>query len=494
MANEHMGTGRFRAAEELFRKVLERRPEDAAALFGLGVIRGRTHRQDEAVELLHRAITANPSQPEYLAVLADILLTVGRFDEAWESVQRALELDPNSAAVHQMAADCCQRMRRLDEARAHVAKTLAINPDSLRAEFLLATILNQQGELDESRRRLERVIAGEREPRFLAPAHKELGFVLDRMGEHDVAFEMFEQSGREMATTPEARVLNRSLTLSRIADRKTAATPALLSKWTPDAFPNDLPAPVFLVGFPRSGTTLTEQVLGSHPNVITAEEKPLIASLERELTTRFPGDDLAAILPRLDADDIAALRAGYWRQAESLMETSLTDKVFIDKMPLNIIELDLINVVFPDARVIVVLRDPRDVCLSNFMQRFVLNSAMVNFLWWEQTAEFYARTMDFWLHIRPMLTLPFIEVRYEDMVDDLEAAARRLLDFIGVAWDEQVLRYYEQAGRKFIATPSAAAVSKPIYRSSVARWRCYESQVGRVAAKLRPYLTAFGYQ
>ena len=171
----------------------------------------------------------------------------------------------------------------------------------------------------------------------------------------------------------------------------------------------------------------------------------------------------------------------------------LEDRLLLDKLPLNLVETGLINVLFPDAKIIVALRDPRDVCLSCFMQGFDLNIGMVNFLWWERTVELYANVMDLWLHVREMLTLPFIEVRYEDTVRDLEGQARRMLDFLGLEWDDRVIRFYEAARKKAILTPSFAAVTKPVHTGAIGRWRNYAGPVERVAGTLQPYIKAFGY-
>jgi Tfp pilus assembly protein PilF len=492
-AMEHARAGRLQQAEGLYRQALEGKPNDAEALFGLGVISGRLNRPEEGIDLLRRAIAADGKRPDYHAVLADLLLMVGRLEEAESSVQQALKLDPDSEAAHRMAADCHHRMRRFDEAMAHVTRALAINPESRPAELFLAVLEREKGELNEARNRLEGLVRKESEPQFLARALKELGLVLDRLSEHDLAFQMLERSGREMARTPEARALDRDLRLRQIETRKAGITKALLCKWERGSFQDAHPTPAFLVGFPRSGTTLTEQILAAHPDIASAEEKPLIAAVQREMTSWFAQDSVPAILNQLDADDITKLRAVYWQQAEAVMQMSLTDKVFVDKLPLNILEIDLINVLFPEARLIVLVRDPRDVCVSCFMQRFVLNAAMVNFLWWERTAEFYSKAMDLWLHVRDMTTLEFIEVKYEDTVSDLQGQARRILDFLGVAWDEGVLSFHEHARRRFIATPSASAVSEPIYRRAMGRWHNYAAQMDRVSDRLQPFIEAFGY-
>ncbi|MHC4967170.1 MAG: sulfotransferase family protein, partial [Planctomycetota bacterium] len=293
--------------------------------------------------------------------------------------------------------------------------------------------------------------------------------------------------------TPAAKRTDRDASMKLVDGYKAVATAELLSKWERESFDDDRPRPSFLVGFPRSGTTLTEQVMAAHPEVVTADEKPVLDPVTGQMAAWFSGDDIPGMLSQLDRNDIMRLRDAYWKQAEKVMEMELSDKVYVDKLPLNMIHLPLINVMFPEARIIVALRDPRDVCLSCFMQRFGLNPAMINFLWWERTAEFYAKVMDLWLELRDKVTLDYIEVRYEDTVDDFESQARRLIDFLGVEWDEGVLEFHRKARKKFISTPSFTAVSQKIYKRSAGRWRNYESQVQRVSGTLSRFIEAFGY-
>ena len=166
----------------------------------------------------------------------------------------------------------------------------------------------------------------------------------------------------------------------------------------------------------------------------------------------------------------------------------------LDKMPLNLVDVGFINALFPKAKLIVALRDPRDVCLSCFMQPFQLNGAMKNYLSRERTVEFYANVMDLWLHLRDLITLPYIEVRYEKTVHDLEGQARRMLDFLGLEFHAAVLEFQEHARQKFITTPSFESVIEPVHSRAIGRWSNYASQMEHQMPKLQPFIQAFGYE
>jgi hypothetical protein len=161
---------------------------------------------------------------------------------------------------------------------------------------------------------------------------------------------------------------------------------------------------------------------------------------------------------------------------------------------MNTVDLGLINCVFPDAKVVFVMRDPRDVCLSCFMQLMVPTPTTVQLLTWEGTAAFYAQVMDWWMYIREQMTLQFIEFRYEDVVADFETTYRKVFDFLGLTWDSAVVDFHQHAARKFIASPSRTQVAQPLYSSSVEKWRYFASDFAPIEAVLAPYLRAFDYE
>ncbi len=494
VAADHAHAGRLDQARQLYEKVLRASPRDVGALYGLAELLGRLSRTQQAIELLRRAIDVQDRHADLHVLLSYLLMQAGDVEGARQSARRAIKLDPDKEAGYRMLADCHHRMHQLDEAIAAAAKALSVDPDSANAEIFLASLQLQKGDLAEARRRLEGVLKRDLHQDLVHRALTELGFVLDKLGEYDAAFEAFEKAGAESAARPEAKVIDRRVSFDLVDDYKAVATKELLSKWTRETVDDGRPGPFFLVGFPRSGTTLTEQIMAAHPEVITGDEKAILRATKSEMATWFSEDNVPGILAQLDRDDIARIRSTYWKHAESIMSMSLAGKTFVDKLPLNIVDLPLINVVFPDARIIVALRDPRDVCLSCFMQRFGLNTAMINFLAWEQTAAYYAKVMDLWLHLRDIITLDFIEVRYEDTVEDFENQARRLLDFLGVPWDERVLNFHEHARKRFVSTPSFTAVSEPVHRRAAGRWRNYATQMQRIGHTLAPFITAFGYE
>jgi len=200
-----------------------------------------------------------------------------------------------------------------------------------------------------------------------------------------------------------------------------------------------------------------------------------------------------AALNTLSEDELQSLRAAY-RQAGTQQARDPVEGVrLIDKNPLNLVEMAFVRRVFPEARVIMLLRDPRDVCLSCFTQLFRLNSAMAWFTSLADTARHYAAVMDLWQHYQTVLGLNVLELRYEDFVKDLEGHARDMFAFLDEDWDADVLRYHEQSSRHYISTPSYEGVTAAPYSSSIGRWRNFSHQLQPVLPVLQPFVDLFDY-
>ena len=271
-------------------------------------------------------------------------------------------------------------------------------------------------------------------------------------------------------------------------------------RWA-DELPADAgPAPALLVGFPRSGTTMTERALGAHPRIRSIEERFTLETVKTMLP-KLVGDEamrtrpLAEVIDALTPAQVARLRAFYWEQARGILGPIADDEVVLDKMPLRIAELPFINRIFPDARVIVALRDPRDVCLSCFRQRFdfVNNTPMSFFLDLADTARLYAHVMSLWVERRDAYSFPWMQVRYEDTVTDFEARTRRIVEFLGLPWDDAILSFHTSTGRQASTTPSYHAIRQKVNTRAVGRWTRYEPQLAPILPVLRPFIEAFGY-
>ncbi|MCA9312322.1 MAG: sulfotransferase, partial [Phycisphaerales bacterium] len=246
------------------------------------------------------------------------------------------------------------------------------------------------------------------------------------------------------------------------------------------------------VGFPRSGTTMVENILAAHSACITTDERPFTQNLVRALPG-LTALDYPHALDLLDDGQCRVLRRQYWDDVRAFTGAAPGRRLLIDKQPMNMAYIGLLTRLFPGARIIVVIRDPRDVCLSCFMQAFTPNQAMSNFTTLPATVALYDRLMTFWQGVRAAIPLPLHEVRYDDAVADLEGAARGLVSFLGLDWEDDILRFNERVGDRYIQTPSYEAVSRPVYTSALERWRHYEEAIRPHREVLDRHARTLGY-
>jgi Sulfotransferase family len=250
-----------------------------------------------------------------------------------------------------------------------------------------------------------------------------------------------------------------------------------------------------LCGYPRSGTTLLEQVLDSHPAIVSAEETAVLheEAFVRFWTNRVPNASFFSTLDGASVPRLRQARQNYFRNIQAVMGQSIGQQLLIDKNPPLTLIIPAIIRVLPETRFLVALRDPRDVCLSCFMQPWPLNPISSAYLTLGDTVKDYAITMGFWRKLKPLMKNPAMEVRYEDMVESLEQVARQTLEFLKVAWDPEVLNFYEYAKAKTVRSPTYLEVAKPVYKGAIGRWHNYEKYFEPHLKKLEPFVQAFEY-
>lgn len=450
---------------------------------------------DRAITNLRIAVRLKADYTDAYKHLIIALLASSMHHEAVEACHKALQNAPANADIYCHLAVAYEQTHQLEEARSAAEKALKKDPALVRASLIIAKLDKRAGNLEAARLRLLPELKKSLPALQISTLAAELGDVLDRMGDFDAAYRSFDTGNQTLSKTITPAQAAQPSIFDQINRHQNWFTQTSVKNWKNTESANDKPSPIFLVGFPRSGTTLTEQVIASLGSIVPSDEKPVLSCLIAELPMllnrpfRYPED-----LGHLNAEELNRLRARYWMLVDAMIGTPEKGKKLLDKLPLNIIDLGMVYRLFPDARVIVVLRDPRDCCLSCFMQAFSLNQAMVNFLSIEQSAKLYAAAMNLLKHYQSVLGLQFQVVRYEDMVTDLETEARKLVEFCGEKWDDTVLRYFEHARRRNVSTPSYSAIASPIYSKSLNRWRNYEAQLQPVFSILEPYIKEFNYQ
>jgi len=486
--------GRYPEAIIALKKALDGEKNHLGALYNLA--RAYTSEGDfsNAEHCYRAALKQRPGLIEAHINLGNVLRKLKRPEEAVSSYKTAIGFDPESFLANLNLASLLEKMHRLDQAMPYAELSLKIYPDSSAAILLLARINRRAGRLHEARALLSRLLELVERPVDKAQAYNELGKVLEELEFYSDAFESFSManlawvdilSGSQLsADTFTDRVNSYSRLLTHVGERGWSELPIVSGDR----------APVFLVGFPRSGTTLTEQILAAHPHVVSSDEEPFLQQIIARMPEIIKSDaSYPDSVLELTPEDIEVLVKEYWQLVESHMGAKVSDRCFIDKLPLNIVDLGLIYRLFPTASVVVLIRDPRDVCVSCFTQSFVPNQAMVHFLDIKKAALLYADVMSLWMKYRDTLPVRWMEVRYEDMVAEMPAVTRRILDFLGEEWDESVLEYAQRSSQRYISTPSYEGVAEPVYAHAVGKWRNYSDDIQEALPTLEPLIKQFGY-
>jgi tetratricopeptide (TPR) repeat protein len=473
--------GRLEESVEPYAAAARLEPGNPALQLELGKLLGHLGRHGEAAGALGRAAALAPGQAETWLELGRAQAGLGDLDSAQAAYRRSLGLAPANALGWLELGIVLERGNRLDR----LAELLAeAEGEGIAAEdlaYLQALLLREEGRFEEA------LALARRSPADVEPARRALliGKLANRTGDPAAAFEAFGEANRIAAQDPAAARANPAGYRRRIEALTALVSSSWFDGWSPPT-PGDRPSPVFLVGFPRSGTTLLDTVLMGHPDIEVLEEEPI---LER-VGAALGGFER---LPDLDEAGAEALRAVYFEELDRLLPGP-DGKTVLDKLPLNILAAPLIHRLFPDARIVFAQRHPCDVVLSCFMQGFEINDAMANFLDLGDSARLYDLVLTFWERCREVLPLQVHVVRYEAMVEDLEGEARSLLDFLGLPWDPAVLDHQRTArARGTISTPSYSQVIQPIYGEASGRWRRYREQMGPVLPVLEPWAVRLGY-
>ena len=489
----------FPAAEQCYRQVLILAPNNPEALAGVGQSLYWRNRRAEARLFMHKAVKAllrknDKSQTGFLMELANQLQLWSEIELSLQLARAVIKHSPDDSHALYMMAACLHRLNHADQAIALLNRLLKRLPDEASCHILLALLEMDKGQTNSARIRLENLLQTEQDDEQKARICLELSRVYDKLKNHTAAFDMITVSADLNRGLPSVQRIDAGFIFHKLEQYKNGFTTELLKRWTVEAFQGTLPAPVFLMGFLRSGTTLTEQVLSAHKQVITSDENTLlhetIAELERITQIK---DNLPQALNSISTEQAQQLRQFYWHRAQEEYGPSVLSKIFVNKVALNSIETGFIATLFPEAKLIFALRDPRDICLSCAMQSFTPSPATINMLSWTGIARQYAAVMDLWLTLRDKITPRYMELRYEDTVNDFENSFRRVFDLLEIPWQDDVAQYHKNVSGRFVSTPSFAAVSQPLYRNAVARWQAYEVHYQTIMPLLQPYIEAFGY-
>jgi tetratricopeptide (TPR) repeat protein len=456
-------------------------PNDEKPMRELFALLKRQFREEEALAAIEEAVRRAPGDLELLLGFASHNLTQQRHAAAEQAYRKAIDIDPANVLGYLGVATVFDQTNRTDELAAWVqqAEQAGIAPEGL--NFIKAFDHRRAKRYAEGLEALSQV------PDHLETARRQqlLGQLLEGAGRYDEAFEAFARMNAIIEDDPTDPVGRATAYREQVRAQSKALTRKWVKSWTA-AEVDDRPPPAFLVGFPRSGTTLLDTILMSHPGTEVLEEEPALMHATEAL------GGFAAI-PSASGDDVKRGRDKYFEVARSLTPLA-PGKLLIDKNPLSMNCVPAIRRLFPDAKVILALRHPCDVVLSCYVTNFKPNNAMASFLHLDTAAELYDLSFGLFEKARELLNPAVHVLTYEKLVEDRDAELRPLLEFLGLDWDDAVLDHESTArARGHIKTASYAQVVEPIYKRSAGRWQNYRRHLEPVLPVLEPWVAKFGY-
>lgn len=480
----------------LFEEAVRKYPQNLVALVDASRALGARFEIRRAEAMLDRLMKLGAQQPEVLLLAGQSYRMIFRSERAMECFERLIRLTREIPDAYLELAILYERRHRIDEAFKLIEECLRAAPDYLEAQLFKARLLRRLKDASTSESLFRTLAVSEHAgPELRAQAWAELAQLHDRQEEYDAAMQAMLQS-KELLLAKEGKVLQHADTvmghLRALVDSLQHSHfdqwRAQLESFTPQKV-------AVLTGFPRSGTTLLEQVLDSHTQLVSSDEREAFArdifpAMWLTPATPLPTPQALSAIP---LERLMTLRERYLDYLEAALNEPIGPRVHLDKNPTLTVVLPGLLRLFPETRCLIALRDPRDVVISCFMQYLPLNANSVYFLTLERAAQRYANDLGLWLKLKEKIGSPWLELRYEDTVGDLEREARRALEFLGLTWEPNVMAYRDRLKQKAVASPTYEAVSQPLYTRAIGRWKHYEKYLETSLPYLRPVLQALGY-
>lgn len=496
--------GQINAAIENYEQYLQKQPNDGDVWFELGKLNYSLNPMPsselkKSIICLRRALAILPNDEEIHNLLITALVKNFNMDEVIKETGRAIKKYPNNYNLLFQRGFAQVYLNQFEKGRTSLEAAKRQSPNNSGIIASLSKAYRRLGLVEQARELMLEHLKTNPLAHEKTPIWYEYGHLCREEKEYEKAFSACAEAGKAQLNAPELKGWSPNRCLEIIDENKqwmnqgTTNPPIELSpERDPNASAFEL---IFFIGFPRSGTTLTEQILASHSEISTSEEKPHLGFAIDQLYRKYGKnyrEDSTSMLEKCSQDDLKDFRENYWSDVRACHK--LSTKVFIDKLPLNLLFINWIHLAFPDAKIVMAIRDPRDVCLSCFFQYFTPNTAMNHFLSWETTQVYYDGTLSLWEHAKRSLILNYYEIKYEKTVTNLEQEIKGLVKFIGLNWEKSMMEYRSNLKSTSIATPSNEAVQQPIYKTSIANWQNYSGSLEKIYDPLNLTISKYGYE
>ena len=480
--------GKLKDAELFIRKAIELNPNFAKAYYNLGVILQGQDKLEDAEKLYRKAIELNPNFADAYSNLGNVLRDLSKLKDAEFSYRKAIELNPNHTDAYFNLFHHYEEINNLEKLKESLNEFSKIV--SIKNELLLfrSRLSFRKKEQHTAKKLIDNITSEWIEKCNISQNiifwnYKAL--IEDKIGNYDFAYSCFEKSQKN----PSYDKFSKDSFLENINSFKNNILKKGIRFNTLDDAREDYNL-AFLIGFPRSGTTLLDTILRSHQDIEVLEEKPLIYTIQKLIEEKF--NTKLDNLYSLSGDNVMFLRKKYYGLIKKYKNKEAS--LIIDKLPLHTISLPLINHLFPSAKIIFTHRHPYDTVLSCFQQSFKPNRAMANLVSLQSSSIMYDQVMNAWDLYKNNLPLDFVTSKYEDLIKNFDNHTLKILDFLGIEWDENMKNYRKTAiERDKINTPSSSQVVQPLYKSSINKWKNYEKYFENCHQYLDKWVSYFDY-
>ncbi len=512
----------FNDAKNFFIKIIAIDKKIPDVHNNLGLVYINLNNYKKAVESFNQAIKLKPQFSIAFSNLGIAYEKMGNFNMSEKNYKKSILIDKNNIIAYYNLGNLYKNQDDLVKAEKYYKSVLDLKPDMLQAYKNLFFIYNRSNQfeklkkiLDKSKLNLgnnsiinffqgiydfenkdfksvienfEKIKIDKKEIREFIIKNELLAKSYDYIGDFNKSFKYFVEANNSIFQSYKNKY-KKKYYINLINQRIKFYSKFDLKKWNSKF--SEQSDPVFLVGFPRSGTTLLDTILRTHNSIEVIEEKPIVQKFINNLTIKIKND--FSNLEKIKKTDYNKIRNIYFEERNKHVKLD-KNKIFIDKLPLNLIFIGEICRFFPNAKFIFSKRNPYDTVLSCFMQQFAPNDAMMNFTNLNDTATFYDLSMSLYKQYYKFFRSNIHEIKYEDVVNNFDNTIKKLLEFLNLEWEEEVKKFYFTASKRgIISTPSYNQVSKPLYKKSINRWKNYEDKFQKIKPKLKKWIDEFKY-
>ena len=490
----------------------------------LGLVYLNLNKLEKSIDCFKKAISLNKDYVIAYTNLGMAYVSLKKIPEAKENYNKAIKIDPNNLSANFNLANLLKRLSDHKNSEIYYKKTIEINPSYLPAYNNIMDLYDKSNQSDKlgdlintaekifknnqviksfkakllyKKKKYKEVINLLEKVEFLPDqtiqkqaSYEVLAKSYDKVGDFQNAFKLFQMLNNLMDQFKDP-IVDKKIYVETTKERLNFFNNPKISNWSSPKILDDNKDPYFLIGFPRSGTTLLDTILRSHPTIEVLEEIPIVNRFIDELFINrdFTLDKLENTNPIL----VKEMRDFYFNQIKNYKKNK-NKRITIDKMPLNILHVGEILRFFPNAKFILALRHPYDCVLSCFMQNFMLNHAMANFLNLQDASKLYDLTMSLWKKYTEVFKFDYHIIKYEDVISNFEKTIKGVLSFLNVSWSDNVTEFYKTAEKRgIISTPSYNQVSQPIYSNSMYRWKNYEKEFSNSKDSLDKWVKEYNY-